>query len=237
VPIKRFYRLQRARLTAAPLSLQPVIGWRSRLFRILMLFTLAAGILALGAYLGYQYAFNRQALVAAEKTQRLASQSDQLSAALAKQQLLEQQIKIGQGERAGLLQALTAAQGELASKQEALAFFESLLQSNDRSRAVSFSACELQALGAGRWHYRLLLVQGTDRSTEFAGRIQASLQYLEQGKRQSQQIEPISVKFSHYLRQEGEITLPVTAVPQLFEARVFADNSKQAISNCQKKGG
>ncbi|QBC44185.1 DUF6776 family protein [Iodobacter fluviatilis] len=237
MPIKRFYRLQRARLTAAPLSLQPVIGWRGRLLRIFFLLCISASLLGLGGYLGFQYALNRNALSAAEKVQRLASQSEQLGAVQAKQQLLEQQIKVGQGERNGLLQALTAAQGELAGKQETLAFFESLLQSNDRSRAVSFSACELQSVGAGRWRYRLLLVQGMDRSTEFAGRLQASVQFQEHGKRQSQQIEPLTVKFSHYLRQEGELTLPVGAVPQVFEARVFTDSNKQAIASCQKKGG
>jgi hypothetical protein len=237
VPLKRFYRLQRARLTAAPLSLQPVIGWRSRLLRIVLLLCMAASLLAIGAYLGYQYAFDRNAVSTAEKMQRLASQSEQLGSGQAKLQLLEQQIKIGQGERDGLVQALSAAQSELAAKQETLSFFESLLQSNDRSRAVSFSACELQPIGGGRWRYRLLLVQGTDRSTEFAGRLQGSVQYQEHGKRQNLQIEPLLVKFSHYLRQEGELTLPLGAQPQLFEARIFTDSNKQAIASCQKKGG
>jgi hypothetical protein len=237
MPLKRFYRLQRARLTAAPLSLQPVIGWRSRLLRIVLLLCMAVSLLAIGAYLGYQYAFDRNAVSTAEKMQRLASQSEQLGSGQAKLQLLEQQIKIGQGERDGLVRALSAAQSELAAKQETLSFFESLLQSNDRSRAVSFSACELQSIGGGRWRYRLLLVQGMDRSTEFAGRLQASVQYQEHGKRQNMQIEPLVVKFSHYLRQEGELTLPLGVQPQLFEARIFTENNKQAVASCQKKGG
>ncbi|MEJ2794811.1 DUF6776 family protein [Iodobacter sp. LRB] len=237
MPIKRFYRLQRARLMAAPLSLQPVIGWRGRLLRIAALFCMAMSFLGLGAYVGYQYALNRNAVYLAEKMQRLASQTEQLGAGQAKLQLLEQQIKVGQGERDGLVQALSTAQSELAAKQEALSFFESLLQSNDRNRAVSFSACELQSVGGGHWRYRLLLVQGTDRSTEFAGRLQASVQYQEHGKRQNMQIEPLQVKFSHYLRQEGELTLPAGALPQLFEARIFTDNNKQAVASCQKKGG
>jgi hypothetical protein len=237
VPLKRFYRLQRARLTAAPLSLQPVIGWRSRLLRIVFLLGMAAALLGLGAYLGYQQAVSRNAENVAEKMQRLARQTAELGAEQAKLQLLEQQIKIGQGERDGLAQALSAAQSELAVKQETLSFFESLLQSNDRSRAVSFSACELQSMGGGRWRYRLLLVQGMDRSTEFAGRLQASVQYQEHGKRQNLQIEPLVVKFSHYLRQEGELTLPSGAQPQLFEARIFTENNKQAVASCQKKGG
>lgn len=237
MPIKRFYRLQRARLMSAPLSLQPVIGWRGRLLRIILLLCMSMALLGLGAYAGYQYAFKRSEAREAEKTQHLASQTGQLSAAQSRLQLLEQQIKVGQGEREGLLQALTTAQNELSARQETLAFFESLLQSNDRNRAVSFSACELQPVAGGRWRYRLLLVQGMDRSTEFAGRLQASVQYQERNKRQNLQIAPLPVKFSHYLRQEGEFTLPAGVAPQFFEAQIFTDASKQAIASCRQKGG
>ncbi|AZN37630.1 DUF6776 family protein [Iodobacter ciconiae] len=235
MPIKRFSRLQRARLMTARLSLQPVIGWRGRLLRLVVLLCLAASFLALGAYIGYQHALSSYEVSAA--MQRLASQTKQLGEGRARLQLLEQQIKVGQGERDGLVRALSAAQSELAIKQETLSFFESLLQSNDRNRAVSFSACELQSIGGGRWRYRLLLVQGMDRSTEFVGRLQASVQYQEHGKRQNVQIEPLPVKFSHYLRQEGELTLPPGVQPQLFEARIFTDSNKQAVASCQKKGG
>jgi hypothetical protein len=100
-------------------------------------------------------------------------------------------------------------------------------------------ACELQTLAPDRIGYRLLLVQGTDKTTELSGRLQLNLQFLVGGKKQSialgDDVSPV-VSVKHYHRAEGEFKLPENAVgPMLMDVRFVEAEGKKILASCQKK--
>ena len=239
MPIKRLYRLQRARLTATPLALRPQLGFKAKLFRYVVLL----GVLLLVAYAGMRYGQYQQELLLAKNAQAKQSQiqSDQqrLIALEQEKALLTQQLTVIGAERDALKRDLSTQQQDAAVTRETLSFFESLLQSNDRSRVASFVACDLQVRAADRIGYRLLLVQGTDKTTELSGRLLLNLQFVVDGKKQSltfgnDQDPVLAVK--HYHRAEGEFKLPENAVgPMLLDVRFVEADSKKVLASCQKK--
>lgn len=239
MPIKRLYRLQRARLTATPLALRPQLGFKARLLRYVILL----GVLLLVAYFGMRYGQYQQEMLLAKNAQAKQSQiqsSQQRLAALEQEKaLLTQQLTVIGAERDALKRDLSTLQQDAAVTRETLSFFESLLQSNDRSRLASFVACDLQTREAGRLGYRLLLVQGTDKTTELSGRLLLSLQFVVDGKKQTmtlgdEQSAVLAVK--HYHRAEGEFKLPENAAgPMLMDVRFVEAESKKILASCQKK--
>ncbi|MGL4997074.1 MAG: DUF6776 family protein, partial [Deefgea sp.] len=153
--------------------------------------------------------------------------------------LIAQQLTVIGAERDALKRDLSTLQQDAAVTRETLSFFESLLQSNDRSRLARFVACDLQALAPDRIGYRLLLVQGTDKTTELSGRLQLSLQFVVNGKKQTMMVgddqSPV-LAVKHYHRAEGEFKLPDFATgPMLMDVRFVEAESKKILASCQKK--
>lgn len=239
MPLKRLYRLQRARLTATPLALQPQLGFKGRLLR----YALLLGVLLLAAFLGMRHGQYQQELLLAKNTQakqnQIQSNQQRLATLEQEKALLTQQLTVMGAERDALKRDLLTLQRDTAVSRETLSFFESLLQSNDRSRLASFVACDLQMRAADRLGYRLLLVQGTDKTTELAGRLLLSLQFVVDGKKQSltlgdEQSPVLALK--HYHRAEGEFQLPENAAgPMLMDVRFVEAESKKILASCQKK--
>ncbi|WP_028449190.1 DUF6776 family protein [Chitinibacter tainanensis] len=238
MPLKRLYRLQRARLTAAPLSLRPQASWRMRCVRGVLLASLGTA-LCVGGYLYGQQQLQQQMAAQSSSQQARGQQAQQQIASLLNEKALQaQQLTIVLAERDALLAAQKQQQQELSATRETLSFFESLLQSNDRSRLASFVACELQPLEAGKYRYRLLLVQGMNRTDELLGRLQVSLQYQHEGKkgRISQgQSSPIKVQARHYAKLEGELEPPEGASNLLLDVQFFGEQGNQVQASCQKK--
>jgi hypothetical protein len=239
MPIKRLYRLQRARLTATPLALRPQLGLKTRVLR----YVFFLGVLLLVAYSGMRYGQYQQDLLLAKSAQAKQNQMQTTQQRLVtleqEKTLLAQQLTVVGAERDALKRDLVTLEQDAAVTREALSFFESLLQSNDRSRMASFVACELQMKDATRAVYRLLLVQGTDKSTELSGRLLLNLQFMVDGKKQTiavgdSQSPVLAVK--HYHRAEGEFKLPENAVgPMLMDVRFVEADGKKVLASCQKK--
>ncbi|MGL4995419.1 MAG: hypothetical protein ACRC6G_04530, partial [Deefgea sp.] len=169
MPIKRFYRLQRARLTGMPMALKPQLGFKAKLLR----YAIFVGVLLAVAYAGMHYGQYQQELILAKNAKvnqsQMQSGQSRLAALEQEKALIAQQLTVIGAERDALKRDLSTLQQDAAVTRETLSFFESLLQSNDRSRLASFVACDLQALAPDRIGYRLLLVQGTDKTTELSG--------------------------------------------------------------------
>jgi regulator of replication initiation timing len=238
MPIKRLYRMQRARLTATPLSLRFQDSWRTKILRWVLLATLLFSMLAAGYWLGQQQIIAAQ--MQAQDQQQSQSQyaQAQIASLSAQAALMSQQVTILRAERDTLVREQNQLQQELAAVRETLSFFESLLQSNDRSRLANFVACDLQAIEPGRYRYRLLLVQGMNRTEELRGRLQVSLQYVDGGKkgRISQGQDPvIPVKATHYARLEGELSPPASASNLLMDVQFLDEEGHQVQASCQKK--
>ena len=109
------------------------------------------------------------------------------------------------------------------------------MQSNDRIRSAQFVACELQLEAPDRARYRLLLAQGTDKTTELSGRLLLSLQYKDGGKMQRLQQDAVH-KVKHYQRLEGELALPASATgPMQLDVRFVETDGAKVLASCQKK--
>lgn len=238
MPIKRLYRAHRARLTAAPLALRPQDTWRRKLLRWVLLAGLLFATLTAGYWQGQRQLMASQALVQSEQhsaTQKSNAQIASLSAELA---LLSQQVTILKSERDTLVRQQNQAQQDVSAMRETVSFFESLLQSNDRSRIANFVACDLQALEPGKYRYRLLLVQGMNRTDELLGRLQVNLQFVDSGKkgRISLGTDPqIPVKAKHYAKLEGELAPPAGANNLIMDVQFFGEQGNQVQASCQKK--
>jgi len=76
---KRFHRLQRARLTAAPLALRPQWGWRAKLLAAMALLVLGALLITAGFWLGWRDALTSHRSSVDSRIERIA----QLDKALA----------------------------------------------------------------------------------------------------------------------------------------------------------
>lgn len=238
MPIKRLYRAHRARLTAAPLTLRPQETWRGKLLRWVLLCCLMLAILMAGYWLGYRQFLSEQAQTQSQHQTATHKAQAQIASLTASAALLTQQVTILTSERDALAQAQKQAQQDVAAMRETLSFFESLLQSNDRSRIASFVACDLQPLEPGKFRYRLLLVQGTNRTDELLGRLQVNLQFQADGKkaRISQGQAPIiKVQARHYAKLEGELTPPAGASNLAMDVQFFGEQGNQVLASCQKK--
>ncbi|MBM5573839.1 DUF6776 family protein [Deefgea sp. CFH1-16] len=225
-------------MTATPLSLRPQLSLKAKFFRI----TVFMGVLLAALYTGMQLGEYRKeklrsssSLLQQNQMQGLQQRIDFLQK---EQALLSQQLTVVGAERDALKRELTALQQDFAITRETLSFFESLLQSNDRNRSASFVACELQTSTVDRLRYRLLLVQGTDKTTELAGRLFVSVQYQLDGKKQqlTANTQGASIAVAHYHRAEGEFELPVGATgPFVMEARLVEPQGSKVLASCQKK--
>ncbi|WP_410498963.1 DUF6776 family protein [Chitinibacter sp. S2-10] len=238
MPIKRLYRAHRARLTAAPLALRPEDSWRRKLLRWVLLSGLLLVMLLAGYRAGVSQVLQHQTQIQREQQGDVRKAQAQIASLTAGAALLSQQLTILKSERDALVLEQNQSRQDLAAMRETLSFFESLLQSNDRSRIASFVACDLQLIEAGKYRYRLLLVQGTNRTEELQGRLLVNLQYNEGGKkaRLSQGVDPvIPVKLQHYARLQGELFVP-DAVNQLqMEVQFLSEQGNQVLASCQKK--
>ncbi|WP_297573573.1 DUF6776 family protein [uncultured Deefgea sp.] len=225
-------------MTATPLSLRPQLSLKAKFFRIALLMGVLLGALYAGMQLGEYRKEKWESSHFARQKNQVQSLQQQVDAVQKSQALVSQQLTVVGAERDALKRELTALQQDFAITRETLSFFESLLQSNDRNRSASFVACELQTSSVDRLRYRLLLVQGTDKTTELAGRLLVSVQYQLGGKKQQltakTQGAPIAV--AHYHRAEGEFELPAGAAgPLVMEARFVEPQGSKVLASCQKK--
>ncbi|WP_035060079.1 DUF6776 family protein [Andreprevotia chitinilytica] len=220
------------------MSLQPMLGWRARTLRWLLVLLLLAGCGAGGAWYGYRYGLLTASERMSAETRGFGVMQEKLDRAVEREDLLKQQLKMTEAARDSLASAVAAAEQEAARARQSLSFFDALLTTNDRSRTVSFAGCELQPGDTqNRWRWRLLAVQGVDRASEFSGQLEVTVSYQVSGKRSKVDVKPQLVRFRHYGRLEGDVDLPANAKPEGLEARLMIDGQKQVAASCTKKPG
>lgn len=235
--MRRLYRLQRARLTAAPLSVRPALGLPGRLLQLTAL--IGALVLAVvgGVWWGYHSGQEQERVRLGNAAKAVVANASALAQANAQLAEKGQQLQIAEAARAALASDLANAQQDLASSHERLAFFETLLTANDRTHTVSFASCEFEAGGNNLWHYRLTVVQGVDRAPEFDGVLNIVALNKPGGKTVRIEFPEQAVRVKHYQRLEGDVTLPAGAKPEAFVATLGVKDAKTTLAQCQKKPG
>lgn len=240
MPLKRFYRQQRIRLAAAPIRLQPAPGRRVHAAWTVLKLLIVAALIGVGGWIGWRESARVHRADSSELSARAALLDQTLASEVAARRVLEQQLAMERSTRVTLAEQLAQSQADAASRQEALVFLESLLTSNDRSRAVRLVACEMQVFEARRYRYRALLAQGFNSDAQFNGRLQISVDYLRRGQRGNVVLgseKPLPVQIKHYERVEGALDLPADAIPQMLEVRLLSADGRQVIAQCRKKMG
>lgn len=220
--------------------MRPDRGWLGALLSWCLLLVIAAGALALGAWVGYWWSVRAGQGDIIRQAQELLSLKDELLKQKEQLHLKDQQLLVETTTREALSRELRDAQAEVQVRQQALDFYDHLLVSNDRARPARFAACEWRSLGEGRYRYRLLLAQGQNREADFSGRVIVVVNYQHEkrpGRISTGEDSPMPVKFRHYQRLEGDMRLPEGALPQQFEARILMDGGRQAVASCQKRIG
>lgn len=237
MPLRRLYRARRARLTAAPLALRPTPTWAHRLGRYSLFLLIFAAALAGGIWYGFQAGQVHAQNSMSSEAAALVRNASALAEAKARLTAQTQQLQITESARAALAADLADAQQDLARSHESLAFFETLLTTNDRAHQVSFALCEFDAAGKGQWHYRLLVVQGVNQAPEFDGQLSIVATSKVGGKISRIDVPPQPVRVKHYQRLEGDLTLPSGVMPDSFEATLGIKDTRATLAQCQKKPG
>ena len=239
-PLKRIYRLRRTRLTGTPLILRPQLGWRFRVARVVLLLVLAFALVGVGAYFGWHEARMYERAKMTSQLERAVESESLLEQERSARRSAEQQLTMERATRETLAKDLSKVQAELASRQRALVFLDSLLTANDRSREVRFVACELRNIEKNRYRYSALVAQGLNRAAEFSGRLLLNVDYAhgaQRGRLTLGKDTAIPLVFKHYERAEGEVVIPLEHVPTSMEIRVLSSDGRKVVAQCQKKLG
>ncbi len=222
----------RRRSTVSPrVSIKSHYPWPLKL-----LFSVCAiaigGAAALWIYdLGRQFAGIRpqvSAEVAVYKAQlaKLAAQRDQYSTTVNSadnQRIIEKTAQLQLGKQVGMLEA------ENSKLKEDLAFFESLLPTDNGSQGISIRRMKVEIAGPNQVRYRLLLMQGGRNKNDFSGTLQIAVTTLQAGRSTviifptaiSGDADKFKLAFRHYQRVEGVVTLPDGVVAKAVQARVL----------------
>ncbi|GHD65719.1 DUF6776 family protein [Jeongeupia chitinilytica] len=237
MPLKRLYRLQRARLTATPLTLRPALGWRGRVLRAAFWLGVLAATFAAGSWQGEQRGRTQAQQQAARQLAALEAGQTQRIALAATASGVQQQLEVSEAARKALAAELAGVEQQLAAQQQRLAFFDTLLTRNDRNRPAELVRCDFEPQGDGRWRWRALATQGAGRDTAFAGQLLPSAVVREGNARRRIDLAAAPLAFRHYGSTEGELALPAAARVERIELRLVAGKDKQPLASCNNQEG
>ncbi|KPC50834.1 hypothetical protein WG78_16110 [Amantichitinum ursilacus] len=219
------------------MALRPNPTWMSQLGRYGVVVLLMGGALLAGIAYGLRSGQAQARASVSSEAAALMRNASALAEANNKLAAQAQQLQITESARAALASDLADAQQDLARSRESLAFFETLLTTNDRAHQVSFALCEFDAAGKGLWHYRLLVVQGVNQAPEFDGQLTLTALTKNNGKTARTEMPSQPVRVKHYQRFEGDLTLPAGVEPDAFEATLGIKDTRASLAQCQKKPG
>jgi hypothetical protein len=161
--------------------------------------------------------------------QQLQLQSDELSVLRTSAGTEQSAVSIERAARQQLLSRIKVLESENAMLKEDMLLFERLIPAAGETAVVRIENFRVTAELGGRCRYRLLVVYQPDRQLpEFRGALQLEVQYVHSGKKESLLVPEVQqlrhdglVEVRHFLRREGVFVLPVGAVLQGVEARLY----------------
>lgn len=118
---------------------------------------------------------------------------------------------------------------ENSKLKEDLAFFESLLPTDNVNQGISIRRMKVEMAGPNQLRYRLLLMQGGRNKNDFSGTLQIAVTTLQAGRSTviifpsatSGDADKFKLDFRHYHRVEGVVALPDGAAAKAVQARVL----------------
>lgn len=148
----------------------------------------------------------------------------------------ESQLNIERAAQKELAAQIKLLEAENVRVKEDLAFFESLLPVDPRGTGVAIRGITAETGANGQLQYRLLVMQGGKRATNFEGTLRLSVSVVQNGRTvtlsfpdgKSSEINNFKLGFRHYQRLEGALTLPPGATPRSFQATVLEKGQVRA---------
>ena len=165
--------------------------------------------------------------------QKLSADRDRLSATV---NAAESQLTIERTAKNQLAAQLKGLETENTKLKEDLAFFESLLPTDTGTQEVAIRRLTVDAAGPNQLRYRMLLMQGGRGKTDFSGNLELVLTSL-QGARSTVTLYPkvsdrdrekFKLRFRHYQRIEGILTIPDGVSARSLQARVLENGQVRA---------
>lgn len=161
--------------------------------------------------------------------QQFLAQRDELNGFRSSAGTEQSAANIERAARQQLLSRIKVLESENAMLKEDMLLFERLIPAVGEAAVVRLENFRVASEAGGRYRYRLLVVYQPDRLLpEFRGALQLEVQYLHSGK-VGRMLVPEApelrrdglVEVRHVLRREGGFVLPVGAVLQGVEARLY----------------
>lgn len=124
-------------------------------------------------------------------------------------------------------------QNRLAEQEQTIAFYKSILDP-EKNQTLSIHALELtQAAVAGRYMYKLVLIQPLGSDNEITGNVTISVSGLQSGKKKVLDWKALAAgkpapafKFRVFQELKGELTLPEAFIPETLSVRLAPGGSK-----------
>ena len=144
----------------------------------------------------------------------------------------ERQSQIDKATVEDLRKDMRQLAAENAGLKEDLAVFQTLMPAGTKE-GVSVDRFEVRPDGAGEYRYRMLIMQTGSRSSNFQGRIQFTIDALEDRRRVALTVpggaeadpKPFELNFRFYQRVEGSFHLPPGVTAKSVQLRIFEAGS------------
>jgi len=164
---------------------------------------------------------------------RLQRENDELSMKIAS---LDRQTQMDLVAREDITKQVKVLEGENVRLKEELAFFQNLGSTTGKTeQRVSINGLKLErGQLPGEYRYSLLLVQGGQRQKEFQGKLELAVNFQQNGKKMIMHLASESssrgfdVRFKFYQRVERSFTMPLDAIVESVQIKVFESGMAQA---------
>lgn len=223
--IKRFR--QRFGITAPRVSVRTHFGWYWYVLGL-------AGLVLLVALGSWWLAQHDEAVQIKNEVSRLRQQAAETEAELTRLRSLtgteQSVVRMERSTQQQLMARLNVLEQENAALKEDLALFEKLVPAAGGMSVVRIERLNVVSGGAvGHYRYRLLVAfQPSKEEREFRGRLQMTVTALQAGKELVLQLPGAKestagyvLEVRHFLRKEGDFTLPANAKIKSVEARIL----------------
>lgn len=232
--------LRRMSISSPRAKIKPQLPWPMRLISLAVVVGLGGGI-ALWTYdvgmgLAGMASDDTRSQLARYKREahRLAVELEQYSTTA---NAAESQLNIERSAQRQLSAQIRNLEVENVRLKEDLAFFESLLPNATGPLGISIRRLKVDSVMPGQLRYRLLIMQGGRGGRDFVGSLQLAVTVLQDGKDamivfpeaiSSNEPDKFKLRFKHYQRVEGVLTLPEDAVVKMVQARVLESGQIRA---------
>lgn len=168
-----------------------------------------------------------------EQVEALTAERDRLSTLA---NAAESQLNIEKAAQRQLAAQIKTLESENVRLKEDLAFFESLLPNTSGPPGVLIRGLKVNQIAPNQLRYHLLIMQRGNADQLFSGNLQILVATQQEGRnammtfpdRSPAEQQKYVLRFRHYQRIEGVVTLPEGAAVQSVQARVLEKGQLRA---------